>query len=98
MNSEIKYAGFWLRFLATVVDQLWLYGAVYTILWFLLGPDLFRSEQHYTPTRIAIEWILPFVVVMAFWITKSATPGKMVFKMRIVDAVHMKPFLPTVCF
>ncbi len=86
MNSEIKYAGFWLRFLATVVDQIWLYGAVYTILWLLVGPDLFRSKPNYTPTRIAMEWVLPFVVVMAFWVTKSATPGKMLFKMRIVDA------------
>jgi uncharacterized RDD family membrane protein YckC len=90
MNSEIRYAGFWLRFLATIVDWIWLYGIVYTILWFLVGPDIFSSKftykATYTPTRILFEWILPFVVVMTFWITKSATPGKMLFKLRIVDA------------
>ena len=86
MNSEVTYAGFWPRLAATIIDSIWLYGIIYTILWFLIGPGLFNSEASYTPTQFVFEYVLPLVVVMAFWVIKSATPGKMLFKMKIVDA------------
>jgi len=95
MESEIRYAGFWLRTLATVIDSIWLYGIIYTILWFLVGPDIFNLEAHYTLTRFTFEWIIPLIVVMAFWITKSASPGKMLFQMRIVDAKSFQPVSPS---
>ncbi|MCB0338928.1 MAG: RDD family protein, partial [Bdellovibrionales bacterium] len=34
------------------------------------------------------------IVVMAFWIVKSATPGKMLFRMKIVDAENFQPVSP----
>lgn len=91
MESEIRYAGFWLRTLATVIDSIWLYGIIYTILWFLVGSDIFNQEARYTMTQFTFQWIIPLIVVMAFWLTKSATPGKMLFKMRIVDAETFQP-------
>jgi uncharacterized RDD family membrane protein YckC len=95
MKSEIRYAGFWLRTLATVIDSIWLYGIIYTILWFLVGPDIFNPEASYTLTQFTFEWIIPLIVVMAFWITKSASPGKMLFQMRIVDAKSFQPVPPS---
>lgn len=86
MNEEIKYAGFWSRFAASVIDSIWLYGIIYTILWFLLGSDIFSLVRDYTLTQLTFEWIIPLIVVLAFWSIKSATPGKMLFKMKIVDA------------
>lgn len=91
MDSEIRYAGFWLRTLATVIDSIWLYGIIYTTLWFLVGPDLFNPKTRHTVTQFTFEWIIPLMVVMAFWITKAATPGKMLFQMRIVDAETLQP-------
>ena len=35
---------------------------------------------------LLLNYILPAVAVVLFWIYKSATPGKMVLKLRIVDA------------
>ena len=91
MNSEIRYAGFWSRTLATVIDSIWLYGIIYGILWVLVGPDIFSPDANYTMTQFTFEWVIPLIVVMAFWITKSATPGKMLFQMRIVDAENFQP-------
>lgn len=86
MNEEVKYAGFWSRFLATIIDTVWLYGIIYTILWFLLGSKLFDPEASYSVTQFTFEWLIPLIVVMVFWIIKSATPGKILLNMRIVDA------------
>jgi uncharacterized RDD family membrane protein YckC len=91
MDSDIRYAGFWSRTLATVIDSIWLYGIIYAILWVLVGPDIFSSDANYTMTQFTFEWVIPLIVVMAFWIMKSATPGKMVFQMRIVDAENFQP-------
>ena len=38
------------------------------------------------PMDVVINYLLPFVGVILFWIYKSATPGKMVIKAHIVDA------------
>src|SRR5574340_747 len=38
------------------------------------------------PADFLISWVLPAVAVIAFWIIKQATPGKMAVSTRIVDA------------
>jgi uncharacterized RDD family membrane protein YckC len=95
MDSGNQYAGFWLRTLATIIDCIWLYGIIYAILWFLVGPDIFSPDAIYSMTQFTFEYIVPLIVTMAFWIVKSATPGKMVFRMKIVDAETFKPVPPT---
>ncbi len=91
MNEGARFAGFWSRVGATVLDSLWLYGTVYAVLWFLLGGALFDPEAPYTLTQLTFEWLIPPIVVMAFWIKKAATPGKMLLRMRIVDADTFQP-------
>ncbi|MES1935316.1 RDD family protein [Salinisphaera hydrothermalis] len=38
------------------------------------------------PLHILLYWILPAAVVMIFWLTRAATPGKMAIGARVVDA------------
>ena len=38
---------------------------------------------------VLINHVMPAAVVVIFWIYKSATPGKMLFNLRIVDAESM---------
>jgi uncharacterized RDD family membrane protein YckC len=38
-----------------------------------------------------ISWVLPAVLVIWFWRARQATPGKMVFSARIVDATTGAP-------
>jgi uncharacterized RDD family membrane protein YckC len=43
-------------------------------------PPLARAEH------FLLEWLLPAAAVVAFWIARQATPGKMLISARIVDA------------
>ncbi len=38
------------------------------------------------PFDFLVSWILPAVVVLVFWTTKGATPGKMAIAAQVVDA------------
>ncbi len=43
------------------------------------------------PADFLISWILPAIAVIAFWIIKPATPGKMAISAQIVDATTGQP-------
>ena len=86
MNVDVKYVGFWSRTAAALIDSIWLYGLMYLFLYFILGPGVFGLESEYSITQFTFEYIIPLVIVMIFWVAKSATPGKMLFNMKIVDA------------
>lgn len=95
MDAENQYAGFWQRTLAAIIDGIWLYGIICALLWFFFGSEIFSPDASYTITQfIVFEVIIPLIVVMAFWIIKSATPGKMVFRMKIVDAETFQSVSP----
>ena len=42
------------------------------------------------PMDLLISYVLPTVAVIVFWKYKSATPGKMVFSAKIVDATDRR--------
>lgn len=44
------------------------------------------------PVDFLQSWLLPAVAVIAFWVARQATPGKMLIRARIVDATtYAKP-------
>lgn len=86
-SAELEYVGFWPRVGATFVDTVLLalilgpvmtsiYGAAY---W--TDPAMVKG-----PADFVLSWILPAVAVIAFWLARQATPGKMLVSARIVDA------------
>jgi uncharacterized RDD family membrane protein YckC len=83
-----RYAGFWIRAVATAVDVvllllvtmpllLWIYGLEY------LDPD---GPRIHGPMDLLISDVLPIVALFVFWRYRSATPGKMLVGAKIVDA------------
>ena len=49
--------------------------------------EYFKAEMIIAGTwDFLISWVLPAVAIIMFWIYRSATPGKMVVKAKIVDA------------
>lgn len=53
----------------------------------IYGREQMASGVTFTgPANILISYVLPAVVVIAFWTAKHATPGKMVIGATIVDA------------
>jgi uncharacterized RDD family membrane protein YckC len=51
---------------------------------------LARSPER-GPADVLISWVLPAVAIVAFWIARQATPGKMLIHAKIVDAETAAP-------
>ncbi|MBF0117407.1 MAG: RDD family protein [Desulfobacterales bacterium] len=85
--KEIKYVGFWKRLIATVIDTVIMMLITMPILLSVYGKAYFTSKA---PIKGAVDfivsYILPAVFVIFLWKYKSATPGKMIIKAKIVDA------------
>lgn len=85
------YAGFWLRLAASLVDTIWLGIVIYALLALLMGPEALLPGAPYTPVHFVLGWVLPITVVIGFWVFRSATPGKMLFNLKVVDAKTLGP-------
>ncbi|MGE4545953.1 MAG: RDD family protein [Pedobacter sp.] len=86
-DSDLEYAGFWVRAGATIIDSILLAVITFPILVSIYGWQYFESTAFIAgPADFLISWILPAVAVIWFWINKQATPGKMALSMRVVDA------------
>ena len=106
MVDEARYAGFWIRVVASIIDSIlvfmiiapplyWLYGKAYFEEMFdvsrymdqlLAGANLGASAVATGPADELITWVLPAIGIIAFWVAREATPGKIWLKLRIVDA------------
>lgn len=94
MNNQIfspltEYAGFWRRFMATLIDSVWMVLLI-AFLMYLINPSYF-SEFDSTPfpndwKEIVVNDIIPLIIVVALWYRYSATPGKWLLDCEIVDA------------
>jgi uncharacterized RDD family membrane protein YckC len=85
--GEIHYSGFWIRVLAALIDTVWLLLLTFTLGWAVYGVMYFQSEKLIEgPADVLISYVLPFILTLLFWHFKSATPGKMILGMKIVDA------------
>ncbi|HYD78866.1 MAG TPA: RDD family protein [Paucimonas sp.] len=87
--KELEYVGFWPRVLASVIDLV-LSGLILLPLgnfvyggYPLMGGGALWMTAH---SNFWTSTVLPAVAVVAFWILKNATPGKMVIRATIVDA------------
>jgi uncharacterized RDD family membrane protein YckC len=86
-TEEMEYAGFWIRVGASLIDTLLLAIVTWPILTLIYGQSYWASEATVQGFWDALfSYILPAVAVIVFWVYKSATPGKMALKLKIVDA------------
>jgi uncharacterized RDD family membrane protein YckC len=89
-NKSNQYAGFWARVVASLID---------TVIWSILVlPVLYLiyGERYFIPdidapfiagaADVIINWILPIFIIIGFWVLKQGTPGKILLKMKIIDA------------
>lgn len=83
--ESLQYAGFWLRVVAAVVDSVLLLAIVLPIL-LIIGGSAYGLGGGSGLVYVLANYVLPAGAVMAFWAYKSATPGKIILGMKIVDA------------
>lgn len=84
--GEVEYVGFWARFLASVVDTILATLIVWPFIQLVYGDAFLSPEFALGPVENLISWLLFPVVVIVFWVTKEATPGKMLISAKVVDA------------
>lgn len=86
-EKPVQYAGFWIRTAATVVDNILLMLIISLPLTLIYGVQAYwLSESLFLGFWDAVGWIMPVVLTIWFWLRFLATPGKMLFRLQVVDA------------
>ena len=88
MNTiDQEYAGFWIRVGAALIDTVLILIVITPILMAIYGKSYWMYETMlHGFWDLIFGYVLPAVIVIVFWVYKSATPGKMATKLIIVDA------------
>lgn len=81
------YAGFWSRFIATVIDTLIIAGFAVPLVVMFYGWNYFLYEGLIAgKADFFINYVMPFLYAILFWKYMQATPGKIAISAVIVDA------------
>ena len=104
--QQQRYVGFWLRFLAFLIDSILATVVIVPILSLFFGSSesldlnlllgsstseqvqyLMRETFSTTSTlQSLLQLVLAALAVILFWVSRSATPGKMAIGAEIIDA------------
>ncbi|MBK7903066.1 MAG: RDD family protein [Proteobacteria bacterium] len=85
--GELEYVGFWARVGAAMIDTLLLLVICAPLVTLVYGRTYWTSEAFLQgPADFLINWLLPAIAVVVFWVYRQATPGKIAIAARIVDA------------
>jgi uncharacterized RDD family membrane protein YckC len=86
-TEELEYVGFLPRLGATIIDSILLAMLIYPLLYAIYGREYFTGGQLFAGVGdLIVNYVLPAIAIIIFWIYRSATPGKMAIHARIVDA------------
>lgn len=86
-ESADEYVGFWIRVGASLIDSVILMLIIAPLVTLIYGREYWLGESLVAgPLDFLLTWVFPAVAVVLLWQWRQATPGKMVFRARIVDA------------
>lgn len=86
-ESQHQYVGFWPRFGASIIDTILVIMITYPLLYSIYGNEFWETDQFIMGMPdFLISWVFPIAATVLFWVYKSATPGKMALKAKVVDA------------
>lgn len=93
-TAALEYVGFWARAGATIIDTVLILMVTTPLMLAFHGDSYWVYSDSYWlytaltegPIGFLVTWVLPAIAVIIFWMTKQATPGKMVISATIVDA------------
>lgn len=86
---DIEYVGFWARVLASIVDSICAMMIIMPVILAVYGTGYFALVENKFvagPVDLLVQYIFPAVAIIIFWLTRQATPGKMVIGAIVVDA------------
>lgn len=91
-GDSYEYSGFWIRTGASLIDSILIFLITIPLIYAIYGDSYFDSEEMVMGVPdFLISYVFPFVATILFWIYKSATPGKMAVKIKVVDAKTGNP-------
>jgi uncharacterized RDD family membrane protein YckC len=83
----LEYVGFWPRVGAALIDSVLVVMVTAPLVTWIYGREYWDSTRFvHGPADLLINWVLPAVAVILFWMYRQATPGKMAIGARVVDA------------
>ena len=84
---QLEYVGFWARIVAIFIDAVLLMVIEFPLLFAFYGSAYFTVDSGVQgPVDFMLDFVFPTVATILFWFWKQATPGKMAFSAKIVDA------------
>ena len=84
---QLEYVGFWARVVAIFIDAVLLIVIEFPLLLAFYGSAYFTVDSGVQgPVDFMLDFVFPTVATILFWFWKQATPGKMAFSAKIVDA------------
>ena len=94
--DEWEYVGFWWRNVAYSIDALLITAVMVGFGYLVYGADYFTIPEAGEPlvrgpADLLLTYVLPPALIIAFWIWRGATPGKMAIGARIVCASDGSP-------
>ena len=85
--DDLEYVGFWIRVVASAIDSLLALLVIAPIGYLVFGSRYFSGGANFKgPSDLLISIALPAALTILFWFARQATPGKMLFRARIIDA------------
>lgn len=101
-DPERVYAGFWIRLLAFIVDNVALGVVLLPVSGLVMDSNIQLDYSDPVHMRSQLLQVLGSAgalsitalvaaIIIAFWIFRAATPGKMLFNAHIVDAKTFRP-------
>ena len=90
MSDTTRYAGFWIRCGAAIIDSILLALVIFPVIFAVYGPEQLQAMAYAGHggglVAALFNYLVPAIVIILFWVYRSATPGKMLLKLQIVDA------------
>jgi uncharacterized RDD family membrane protein YckC len=85
--NDMEYAGFWIRTGASLIDTVLMLIIIFPLLTLIYGEEYWVSDSRFLGFwDLILNYILPAIAVILFWVYKAATPGKMALRLKIVDS------------
>ncbi|MEW6353733.1 MAG: RDD family protein [Pseudomonadota bacterium] len=98
LDANTRYAGFWRRAAASLIDTLLLMPLLAIILYLLYGPAYFEwyatphaPFESYGSGAVLVNQLLPIALIVFFWVKFLGTPGKLLLDCYVVHAQTGKP-------
>ncbi|NOH62419.1 RDD family protein [Vibrio sp. RE88] len=86
-EKSLEYAGFWVRLGASLIDTVLLLLLTTPLMHWVYGELYWSSEDFLLGGwDLVLNWVCPLIATVAFWMYRSATPGKIALKLEVRDA------------